>query len=294
MIIETLKDIPPYRNMGVIINVGTKYVTAVALLSWLKIAKLPVVLIDCESQDGSFDFFAELNKSYDFYLTKLPLKKHGDTLDFIFREVNAENVFLIDSDTELISQNIIDFILSYIDRENVFGAGYVHEASWLTEQSQIPGVGYGYYHERMWIPFTCLKAALVREALDNKFSFIDITIFNDFAPSQKISQLLRTKIFRNSELSWLNFFKKSYNQQKPGYIIFDTGASIFQFLKYDKGYSYVGIPAALHADYVLHFHGVTRNLLDSNDTNSFHFSSYEEIIHKLQSNYNLDINAEDS
>lgn len=289
MIVNTLKEIPSLKNIGVIINVGTKYVTSLALLSWLKQTRIPLVLIDCESPDGSFEYFSALSKSYDFYLTKLPLKAHGHTLDYIFRELSADNVFLIDSDTELINADIIDFIFAFIEKENVFGAGFIHEGCWLSSQSQMDGIPHGYYHERMWVPFTCLKSALVKEALNANVSFIEKTIFNDFAPSQRISRFLlkryRTRVFHNMRLPWLDIFRRSYDQRKPSYVIYDTGADIFQYLKSQKDYLFVGIPAIFHADNVLHFHGVTRSVLDSSNTNAHHFQGYDEIIQKLRTNY---------
>jgi hypothetical protein len=291
MIIESLNDIPKTKEVAVIINVGTKYVTALALLSWLKFTKIPVILIDCESKDGSFDFFSELQIEHEFYLTKLPLRKHGLTLDHVFRHINSELIYLVDSDTELLNDKILELIKDFIEKPDVFGAGFIHEASWLNDGNLIRGLKFGYFMERMWIPFTCLKTDLIRQALDHGFSFMNQNILNDFYFSQFISKLLIGRqlipLFKSSRLAWLNLFKKSVNGQKPSYIVYDTGSKVYQYLKFDKGYNFVGVPAKYHEDYVLHFHGITRQVLDPNDKNTYQLNDYQSILEKLEHNYNI-------
>ena len=60
MFINNLSDLPRSRERAVIINVGTKIVSPLALLSTLRYAGMPVLLIDCESKDGSLDHFIKL------------------------------------------------------------------------------------------------------------------------------------------------------------------------------------------------------------------------------------------
>lgn len=291
MILDSINDLPKFQNLGIIINASTKYVTTLALLSWVKKSQIPVLVIDCDSTDGSYEHFCNLKNDYHFYLAKLPLQLHGCTLDYLFKELDAENLFLIDSDTELIDSSIIDFMLKYINKPSVFGAGFIHEGCWLTPESKIPDMDYGYYSTRMWIPFTCLKRSKVLEAFEANLSFLDTIENNDFCPSINISNWLskRHKVpyLKGSKLSFLNPYKKTINGQKPSYIIYDTGAKIYEFLKQQKGYDFVGTPATMADDFVLHFHGVTRAVLNANDTNSYHFSTYEEIIHKLKENFNI-------
>jgi hypothetical protein len=293
MIVDSLKEIPILKKVAVIVNVGTKYVTSLALLSWLKHSNLPVVVIDCESKDGSYEYFTELNKTHTFYLTKLPLKKHGYTIDHIFNELKADYIYLVDSDTEVVNADIFTFIDSYIERDNVFGVGYIHEGGWLEQESLLRGLKFGYFHERMWIPFTCLNVEKVRMALSKGYSFINVNKLNDFYPSQLLSKLLIARQLipgmKHTRLSLLNIFKKSINGQKPSYIVYDTGALIYHYLKYDKGYDFVGIPAKYHGDSVLHYHGVTRKMLDPSDSNAHSLTDYEHILGKLRTNYAVEV-----
>ncbi len=56
-----------------------KLVTTLALLSALRYAGMPVLIIDCRSEDGSWEHFIKLMEAYDFDLLSAPLKKHGET-----------------------------------------------------------------------------------------------------------------------------------------------------------------------------------------------------------------------
>src|SRR2546430_2305815 len=58
---DTLSDLPSVPELAVIINVQTKHVSTLALLSTLRHLELPTVVIDCESQDGTFDCFPRRN-----------------------------------------------------------------------------------------------------------------------------------------------------------------------------------------------------------------------------------------
>jgi len=271
MLIKDIKDLKAVNSQAVIINVGTKLVTTLALMSVLKYAEMNVLVIDCESKDGSMDYFFKLMEKHDFDVLSVPLRKHGYMLDWLFMNISAEKVLLIDSDVEILCSEIITTMKDVLYYDKVFGAGFVHGPEWLDDRH---GAGYqvGYYQERMWIPLTFLKTFLVREAIEKGYSFADHIIYNDFAPSQFISKILqkrfRFKYFKNSQLSWLNPFKQSFYGLKPCYVLCDTGADIFQYLRYKRGYDYVGFPATiLHRKYAEHYHGVTRLLLNPSDSN---------------------------
>ena len=272
MLRRTIQELEPTDERAVIINVETKLVTTLAVMSALKYSGMNVLLIDCESKDGSLEYFSDLMKSYDFDLLPAPLQRHGKTLDWVFTNIPAKKVLLIDSDVEILGPEIIRELKRLIDNPAVFGTGFVHSPQWLTEPSGL-GNEVGYYQERMWIPFTFLKVAYIQDALERNYSFADRIFYNDFAPSQRIAKILyqrlHFRIFRNSRLLWLNLFKQAFNGLKPSYVYYDTGADIFQYLKYQRGYDFVGLPARLHTPYVTHFHGVTRlrqSPLDKNGT----------------------------
>ena len=57
MRISTLAELGPREEVAIIINVNTRHLATLALLSALKHAHTTTLLIDCESTDGSLDWF---------------------------------------------------------------------------------------------------------------------------------------------------------------------------------------------------------------------------------------------
>jgi hypothetical protein len=267
MKLQHIHELRPVDAQAVIINVSTKLVTTLALMSALKYTKMPVLVIDCESWDGSAEHFTGLMRGYDFDLLSAPLQGHGKTLDWLFTHIPAQKVLLIDSDLEILGAELIDLMNMAIDARNVFGSGFVHEGGWMTAHK----TPYGYYEERVWVPLTLLKVSLVREALEYGRSFISRTVLNDFPPSLFISRLLvkrfRIPVIRNTKLAFLDSFRHEFHGLKPSFITYDTGAELYQYLRYEQGYDYVGFPWRLNQRYVTHFHGVTRLLLNKRDNN---------------------------
>jgi hypothetical protein len=272
MLLDRLSDLPHAPRRAVIINVSTRWVTTLALLSALRYVRMPVLVIDCESKDGSPEHFAGLMREQEFDFLPAPLMLHGHTLDRLFREVPAEDVLLIDSDAEVLGRPILDLIDASFRHPQVFGAGFVHGPEWLTAVQGFPDGRLALYQERMWIPFAMLNVPKVREALDAGRSFIHGEIFNDFPQYLPLSRWLygrfRRKRWASYRLKFLNPFRRAYYNAKPSYVYCDTGAEIYQYLKYDRGYYFAGLPAAVHGDYVAHYHGITRRSLDAEDLNA--------------------------
>jgi hypothetical protein len=289
MIFKSIGEIPWAEERAVIINVGTKAVSTLALMAALRHARMPVLLIDCEYGDGSLEHFTRLHASHDFDLLSAPLRKHGHALDWLFSNIPAAKVLLVDSDLEILGPEIVDLARTLIDGsldgETVFGAGFTHGPCWIHDH---PGIGW--YQERMWIPFCFLRVDLVREALAAGRSFIDREIPNDF-PVRAVARALRQRFkipgFRRLRLRVLDPFRRSYYGQKPAYVYCDTGADVFQHLKYDRGWRYAGIPAELHRRFVTHFHGATRRTLDPKDANSLQEGGTDEVARRLEKVYGV-------
>lgn len=288
MILSDLKSLTASHNQAVIINVGTRQVTTLALLSALRHAQMPVLLIDCESKDGSWDYFTRLMEDRPFDMLSAPLRQHGETLNWLFRNINCDNLLLIDSDLEILNGDIVRWMARLIEQSHVFGAGFTHGPCWLHDN---PGVGY--YQERMWMPITLLKTVCVRQALEKGHSFSAMVRNNDFFPSRLVSNRLAKRFnnprTRSLRLSWLDAFKTSYFGQKPCYVFCDTGANVFQHLKYQMGLHFAGFPAEVQMGDVTHFHGVTRAVLNPDDPIA---TSMEEITgtirNRLRNEYGFD------
>ncbi len=276
-VLSTIFDLESVKERAVIINVGSKLVSTLALMSALKYANMPVLLIDCESQDGSKEHFIKLQQNYDFDFLYAPLKPHGETLDWLFRNIPAEQVLLMDSDLEITNPAIISMMKEFIHDELTFGCGFVHGPYWLTNEFPYIPSGMSLYQERPYVPLTMLKTSLVLEALGSGYSFVIRSIWNDFAPSKRVSLFLHRRFHhapvRHNKLTWLNLFKESYYGHKPSLVFCDTGADLYQFLKYKRGYEFVGYPQRFLERYANHFEGITRKLLDPNDHNATSFDS---------------------
>jgi hypothetical protein len=174
-------------------------------------------------------------------------------------------VLLVDSDVELLNSEILRIIRQFIDEDIVFGGGFINGPCWLV------GHEGGYYEERFWVPLVMLKSSMIRDALAAGYSFLPKTVYNDFPPSPFISRVLfdirfRFSILRNSKI-WqcLNPFRRSFHGNKPSWVILDTGAEIHQYLKYRKGYEFIGFPEHFHSRYVNHFQGITRYITNPRD-----------------------------
>ncbi len=204
MHLQHINELQATDEQAVIINVSTKLVTTLALMSALKYANMPILVIDCESTDESVQHFTELMERYQFDLLSAPLQNHGYTLDWLFLNVPAQKVLLIDSDLEITKPGIIELMRTLIKHRRSFGSGVVHSGSWMTTHN----MPRAYYEERMWIPLTLLKVETVRAAIQRGQSFLPRGVFNDFPPSEFISRLLvkrfRIPLARNLKLAWLN------------------------------------------------------------------------------------------
>ncbi|HEX9100597.1 MAG TPA: hypothetical protein VF997_00265 [Polyangia bacterium] len=263
-----LGELRQSREQAVIINVGTRLPTTLALLSALRHAGMPVLLVDCESKDDSLAWFTRLMATHDFDLLCAPLKPHGRTLDWLFANVRAEQLLLVDSDVELLGPDALAFMRQFIDDHRTFGAGFVDEAGFLVNERGF--LHNAYYHERPWIPLSLFKVSMVREALAHGCSFADKVVFNDVAGG------LLTRVARRARESLPALerlgvrvpaaLRTAYNGWRPELVYYDTGAEVYEHLKFQRERYYVGIPAHFAPRYVTHFSGVSRNVVQGGGT----------------------------
>lgn len=285
-ILSGLLDVYTEEELGVIINCGTRLSTTLAILSANKYLGMPILVVNCPLPNVASDmgYFIRLQKTADFDLIELPLRKHGETLDYIFSNIKAKYVCLIDSDVEILNDEAIKHMKLHAREDNVFGAGF----------TQGPALGIkakrkGYYIERMYIPFTYLNVGYCREAIQNGVSFNIVIKYNDFPYHQRVSQLVYKYLTKYRLFDMVfNIFRKNYCGYKPSVIARDTGADIYSYLK-GKGLIFIGYPRFIEYLYINHFDGITRNRLDPSDYTGKQLSSVESIIkQRLKELYNFD------
>lgn len=288
---KSITEIYGHREIAVVINVSTKYLSTLALLSIKRHTRLPVLVINCplENDDGSYDYFVKLMKDIDFDLLCLPLKSHGSTLDYIFKNINCERILLIDSDAEILSKDIIELLLNNSRKENFFGSGFKHEHRRQMDDKY--NLDNGIYCERMWLPTCILNVKHIREAINVGFSFNVATLYSN---NPKLNFLARKwyhrykiSIFRSKKLSFLaELFKFRLLNIEAEWIFCDTGALIFQYLCYKKQYDYFGLTEMSYPEYIIHALGATRGLM-SDDVDAVKFESNEYHINRILEVYNV-------
>jgi hypothetical protein len=295
MMFERVADLPVSEYRAVIINVSTKTVATLALASALRHAQMPVVLIDCESTDGSLAHFTRLMERMDFDLVSAPLRPHGQTLDRVLGQIPSDKVLLVDSDLEILDDRIVSFFREFIDDEQTFGCGFVNGPGWLTDHVGTSLEG-AYYHERMWMPITLLDVPIVREALAAGYSFDADTTYNRIGASARASHLIEAVRRRIGPLApvidrlvprWL---RNSYYGHRPAVVFRDTGADVYQYLRYERELLFVGLPEWFHPRYVTHFFGTTRSSMGEVDVHGGdrHHDNLQVARERLASLYGLE------
>jgi hypothetical protein len=265
--VSKLSEIPTVAELTVIINCGTKWVTTLALMAAALRVKTPILLIDCESRDGSRQHFERLarKQGLNFYWLEWPLRHHGVALDQLFREVQAETLMLLDSDLEILSEDVVVAMRqSLVAAKEAYASGFLHGPMWLGRDHEMHEFA-GYYAERMWIPCVMFRVQDVKAALNCGSSFVARRTFHDFAGHPRLSRLfaLRHKLpVLRKHLVWRPRRDPSTtmlhpaSEFAPSFIEFDTGADVHMWQK-QHGKKFVALPSPLWG-LVRHYHGVTR------------------------------------
>lgn len=293
--------------VAVVINVRTDLVATLALASLRRNAPdVAVRLINCEPSPASRGYFASLANDLGFEVVEQPIRPHGQALDELFRDERSDLTLLLDSDAELLNPALVPRYAAYFTNEAVFGAGFVHEPGWLGEPQGYPE-HVAYYQERPWLPFVIFRTAMVREALRAGRSFRDFTLYNDVALSPRLSRLLASRfpdltsrsaqfarLPRGLRRRWegqsferMAWLRRDFYGQRPNYVFYDTGASVYQYCKYDRDWIFVGLDARVHAGDVAHYHGVTRQALNGDRVNATGLASVEEEVKRRLEDYGL-------
>ena len=247
----------------VIINCSTKEITALALASAVRQATLPVTVIDCESTDGSVEFFRHLQQQLPFRIAQLPLRRHGVTLDRVFRETACGALLLLDSDAEILDPELVPRMLAAL-RPGTYGSGFLHGGEWLAA-AHGRGRETGYYAPRMWIPCAMLDVAAVRDALAAGVSFRQHVLGNEVPQLPWLAQLLCLRFMvpglRNVRLDVLRPLRRDHHGQRPHFVYRDTGANVHDYFVRTRGLQFADLGGDHWPKAVAHDHGVTRRAL---------------------------------
>jgi hypothetical protein len=248
---------------AIIINCSTREQTALALVSTLRHAGLPVTVIDCESTDGSVAFFRRLRDRLPFNLAEMPLRRHGETLDVLFRESDRDALLLVDSDAEILRADVVPTMRESLDA-GAYGSGFLHRGEWLSSNHLVDGE-VGYYAPRMWIPCVLLAVKPVQAALDAGQSFRARVACNEIPQLPWLARLLylrfRVPGLRRLTLDGLRGLRRTHFGVQPHYVYYDTGAALHEYLTQPGRLSFADLGSELWPLAVRHAHGVTRRRL---------------------------------
>lgn len=303
MIVNYFSELAHAPVRAVIINCNTRWVTTLAVLSAVRHAGVPILFIDCESTDGSWDWFIKLSQKHEFDLIKAPLRAHGVTLDNLFRDIPASQVLLIDSDLEILSPEISATTIHAAAAAETYGAGFLHAGELIRggrRDEHLPASANGFYMERMWIPFTCLNVAPVRAALAAGLTFMHSRDYLEFAGSLLVSKALyarhRLPIIKNLELKWLQRFRQqaatlgnAHGQvSSPAFREYDTGAQLHEYFQHSKKLKFADFGMDVCASTVKHYHGITRATLSPGRDNATPPDSIlHEVMRRLDDEYGI-------
>lgn len=294
-----LENLPYTKEKAIIINCGTHLSATLSILSVLRYCQTDLVVVNCQMPSDTAGWehtclqrlqnYCGQHRLGTFTLLELPLRLHGETLDEIFRTIQAEQVLLVDSDLEVLEPGLIREMRRWMEDEHCFGAGFFHGPYFGFGNGRFPQ---GFYAERMWIPFTLLRVSAVRKALQAGESFNIRRIYNDFPFNERIGGLIYKYAKRlHFSLRW-NPFRKTYLGFKPDYVLQDTGANIYTCLQ-RQGMFYGGSRTNIYPLYVAHYDGVTRSAIakekGTTDDSATQYTHVEKMIEKrLKSEYLFD------
>ncbi len=277
---------------AVVINCSTREQTTLALVSAIRHAQMPVTVIDCESTDGSYEFFTALRSRLAFKLAAMPLSRHGDTLDRIFANTGCDAVLLLDSDAEILRDDLVPSMIAALDAKS-YGSGFLHAGQWLGANHLSPRQ-VGYYAPRMWIPCVMLKVAPVKAALARGRTFRERIVGNEIPQWPWLSQLLclrfRVPLLRAPELDCLRSWRRARFGVRPHYFYYDTGAALHEHLQDEQGLALAHLGGDLWASAVRHYHGVTRKQLRRRMRNAADVeSTRREAVDRIESVYGIEV-----
>jgi hypothetical protein len=280
VLVDDVSRLAPLPQRVVVINVGTDLVTTRAVLSALTHTAGRVLLVNCDPTTHSRDRFGALASVHDrLDVVEAPLKLHGETLDWLFTVLADEQLLLLDSDAELRDGAFVEWMTELVHHRSVFGAGFVQGPNEVPEHWSRPA-GSVVYAERPWIPCALFDAVAVRSAMAAGRSFLPRYVPNEFGSHRRLSNFLAARWgppwaphsqkferlpgvvrdrLRTARLDWLRFARdRYYFSLRPSMVFYDTGADVYEHLRFERELRFAGLPVEVLRDQVHHYSGVSR------------------------------------
>lgn len=261
-LISNLDELPEFDTVGIVIGIDTRIFTTLAAASAARHLRIPLLLVDGYSNDGSFETLEKLDLPVESFLIRMERRVHGLLIDKLMRELRAKRVLLIDSDVEVKSASAYQAMASAMneaarDEKKMYGAGYLHGDHDMTND----GMPHVWFPRRSWIPFALFDRALCVELLErDRTTFEAKRIGNEF-PVQWIANLLLKRghfaVTKGWQFNALKPLRKERRGARAAFYIYDTGALIHEAAE-QRGLGFGDIGYDLMAASVEHYEGATR------------------------------------
>lgn len=253
---------PEQRIRLVVIDVDTPASTTVALASAKRHLTMPVSLLACGRDRVALAALECAARDLEITLTKQTLLPHGDNLDRLYRETDAEILVHLDSDAEILNGSLFaEGLMALKDQSDTYGVSWLQRGARAVEA----GIPIMWYAERPWIPLSAFRVSAVRSALADDQSFQAFRVDNDLplmphALQRGLAYRRFLPWLRNLDLESLNRWRQETVAGKAPYLYYDTGARLHEYMV-KQGKSLFVLDWADHDHCVRHEHGVTRSRL---------------------------------
>lgn len=276
VLLASLQQLEPSHLRTVVINVNSDFVAMRAVLSAVEVVGDPVLLVNCDRADSSRSAFERLQARYPLDVIEMPAGDHGATLDSLFSALRDELILLLDADAEVLDSAFVDRMRAAFGHRQTFGAGFTQGPYVLSPALGAPP---GFlYMERPWMPCAMFRRSAIQEALDAGHSFKHRSEPNEIGFNRQTARLLAARFgppwvppsnrfarlpewakdrLATWQLDRLSFARRRYHGRRPTVAYFDTGAAIYNWLRFENEQLFAGIPMELIDGEVHHFAGAT-------------------------------------
>ena len=278
------------RTRVIIINVDTVAYTALAAASARQTMPFDITLIDCSRGEAQIQAAAKLAAQLDLDYRRWPLQTHGQTLDRLFDNTEADRLILLDSDAEILDARPMLHALEVDPGDHEYGIAWEQPTARATEA----GLPISLYMARPWIPFCAFTVRHVRELIADGASFEARRVDNDllWLPSRirrLISLRRHVPIIRKLDLDRFQSHQQTIDGETTPYFEFDTGAALHRTAR-ARGLSLRRLSWDIHEATVFHVHGGTRSKLHfwmrNHGARSEHLA---RAFHRLRSTYRAQV-----
>jgi hypothetical protein len=289
-LISTLAELREIDTIGIVIGIDTRIFTTLAVASSAHHLRIPLLLIDGYSNDGSFETLRELDLPVESWLIRMERRVHGLLIDKLVRELRATRLLLIDSDVEVKEATAFNAMVLAMNASSLAASGvYAAGCSHGDHTMENDGMPHVWFPRRPWIPFTLLDRARCRELVDRNSTFEAKRIGNEF-PVQWIANLLLKRghfaFSKGWQFSFLEPLRGVRRGARAAFYIYDTGALIYEAAEACQ-WRFAEIGWDTMNASVVHYEGATRSTESKRWTGA---SEAEKVLlAKLKDSYHIEL-----